>query len=251
MSDPRRVRTRNRLYLIGVLPALLMLLVSGRIALLLLEESSGLSAFAAEDYDGARGDFAANRVLNPFEPWLASFDEGAARHRAADLEGAIDAYEAALDEDVPAEWVCPVRNNLALAHEELGDAALEQEGRVAAEPEWLTGREVLQGCLALSEHEQPAPGDSESDGAVSAAESAVVIDERLVDKLQGREETVAPEAADPPPADETVAERERRLSERNRRAMERRRGEEQRQEAREDSRPDPGSAPQQEPKPAW
>ena len=48
------------LYLVGVLPALLMLLVSGRITLLLLEESSALSAYGAEEYDAARSDFAAS-----------------------------------------------------------------------------------------------------------------------------------------------------------------------------------------------
>ncbi len=117
MSHPSRTRTRNRLYLIGVLPALLMLLVSGRIALLLLDESSGLSAFGAEEYGDARDDFAANQVLNPFERWIAHFDEGTALYRDGDLAAAVTAYEDALDEDVPAEWRCPVLNNLALAHE--------------------------------------------------------------------------------------------------------------------------------------
>lgn len=232
MSHPSRTRTRNRLYLVGLLPALLMLLVSGRITLLLLEESSGLSAYGAEEYDAARSDFAANQVLNPFEPWVAHFDEGTARHRGDDLDGAVSAYEGALDEGIPPEWECRVRNNLALAHEGIGDAALDEEGRVAAEEEWQTARAVLPTCLA----DDPDPESGS-------------IDDRLAAKLEGRDPASAPPAADPPPPAASLEERERQLRERDRRALEQRRLQEQRREAREDSREDPGSeAP---PVPTW
>lgn len=265
MSRPDRTRTRarTRLYLVGVLPALLMLLVSGRITLLLLEESSGLSAYGAEQNDAARADFAANQVLNPFEPWIAHFDEGTARHRGGDLDGAVTAYEAALDEDVPAEWECAVRNNLALAYEGLGDTALEEQGRVTAEEQWLIARDVLSGCLDNDESSDErkagdAPGDGDpadadadggSDRAVRARESSVVIDARLAAKLEGRDPVGAPPASDPPPPAESLEERERRLRERDRRALEQHRLQEQRRAARQDSQDDPASeAP---PVPPW
>ena len=280
MSHPSRTRTRNRLYLIGVLPALLMLLVSGRIALLLLDESSGLSAFGAEEYGDARDDFAANQVLNPFERWIAHFDEGTARYRAGDLGGAVSAYEDALDEEVPAEWRCRVRNNLALAHEGLGDAALDKHGRVAAEGEWLVAREVLAGCLAdgkadhldeadtdgdgtvtaeeyaaVVDDEMPSAEEADTDGdgtvsaeeyaaavvvggTASAEETAVVIDARLAAKLEDRDPATPPTPTDPPPATDSVAERERRLAERDRQALEQRRQQEERREEREDERSD-------------
>ena len=332
MTHPTRRRARNRLYLIGVLPALLMLLVSGRIGLLLVEESHGLASYEDGEYGAARGSFADNQVLNPFERWLAHFDEGTARHRAGDLDGAVSAYEDALDEDVPSAWVCPVRNNLALAHEQIGDALLESTGRLAAEEEWLAGREALAECLekepltkaeqeadtdqdgVVSEEEAAAAAetavdtdqdgivspeetqaadtdrdgvvspeeaaaakqaaedeaadtdgdgevseqeaaaaaqeraDADRDGTVSPPESARVIDDRLADKLAGRNppKTQDPEAAADP--DETTAERERRLEERNRRALAERRRQEQREESRQDSRPLPGDPP---PKPEW
>jgi hypothetical protein len=227
-----RTRTRNRLYLVGVLPALLMLLVSGRIALLLQEESSGLSSFSAEQYDAARDGFAANQVLNPFEPWLAHFDEGTARHRGGDLGAAVTAYVDALDEDVPADWVCAVRNNLALAHEGIGDAAAETEGLVAAEEGWTTGRAVLGTCLGK---------DADPD--------STAIDDRLAAKLEGRDPSAAPSPTDPPPPADTLEERQRQLEERDRRALEQRRLQQQRREAREDSEPEPGT--EQSPQPAW
>lgn len=281
MSHPSRTRTRNRLYLIGVLPALLMLLVSGRVALLLLDESSGLSAFGAEEYGDARDDFAANQVLNPFERWVAHFDEGTALYRAGDLAGAVTAYEDALAEDVPAEWLCPVRNNLALAHEGLGDAALQAHGRVAAEGEWLVAREVLADCVAdgraddlddldeadadgdgtvspeeyaaAADDGMPSADDADADGdgtvsaeeyaaavasgrTLSAAATAVVIDTRLATKLEDRDPTTPPTPTDPPPATDSVAERERQLAERDRRALEQRRQQEERREEREDER---------------
>jgi hypothetical protein len=229
MSHPSRTRTRNRLYLVGLLPALLMLLVSGRVTLLLFEESSGLSAYGAEDYAAARSDFVANQVLNPFEPWIAHFDEGTARHRGGDLGGAVTAYEGALDEGVPAEWECRVRNNLALAHEGIGDAALDEQGRVAAEEEWQAARTVLRSCLEAE------------DNALGTQRASVAIDSRLAAKLEGRDPASAPPAADPPPPAESLEERERKLRERDRRALEQRRLQEQRREAREDSQEDPGS----------
>ncbi|WP_193614590.1 hypothetical protein [Nocardioides lijunqiniae] len=342
MSNPRRTRTRNRLYLVGVLPALLMLLVSGRIGLLLVEESQGLSAFETGDFDDARGDFALNQVLNPFEQWIAHFDEGASRHRAGDLDGAVSSYERSLDEDVPEEWECRVRNNLALAHEELGDALVEERGKLAAEDEWLIARQVLEGCVEveaakeaareaeeLDDPRDPADADTDQDGEISAEEAAaqadtdqdgevspqeaeaaaeadtdedgvvsadearaaaeaaadadadgdgevtpeeraaadaaladadrdgsvspeessVVIDDRLADKLADRDPPDAEDAADPPPADETVAERQQRLAERNRRALEQRRLEEQRRESRRDTRSNSISEPA--PVPEW
>ncbi|WP_134739916.1 hypothetical protein [Nocardioides sp. 503] len=340
MSNPNRRRARNRLYLVGVLPALLMLLVSGRIGLLLVEEAQGLSAFDSEQYDGARGDFAANQLLNPFEQWIAHFDEGASLHRDEELDEAVDAYERALDEDVPPEWECRVRNNLALAHEQLGDALVEERGKLAAEDEWLIAREVLEGCVEveaakeaareaeeLDDPRDPADADTDQDGEISAEEAAaqadtdqdgevspqeaeaaaeadtdedgvvsadearaaaeaaadadgdgevsaeeraaadaavadadrdgsvspeessVVIDDRLADKLADRDPPDAEDAADPPPADETVAERQQRLAERNRRALEKRRLEEQRRESRRDSRSNSQAEPV--PLPEW
>lgn len=258
MTSPARRRARNRLYLVGVLPALLLILVSGRIALVLQAESSGQDSYARGAFGQARDSFATNALLNPFERWIAPFDEGVARHRGGDLGGAVDSYEVAL-EHVPESWECAVRSNLALAHEAIGDAA-SAERRVAAEASWTAGREALADCLTL----QPpsgedsrggsdgSDGEDDSDGADAARQmedraTAEVIDARLAAKLVDARTDPAPEPAPAVPPDETFTEREQRLDERDLRSLEERREQEQVEQELED-RPDPDDPP---PVPTW
>lgn len=153
MTEPRH-RRRRLLYLVGVIPSLLLLLLSARIAVLLHDQSAGLAAYEAGRFTEARGHFADNRVLNPIQRWIAPFDEGDARYRLDDFEGAVSAFTAAL-ELVPDEHECLVRVNLALAYEALGDAAVteaggEVGGDVGGEDPteaWRAGRKVLAPCL--------------------------------------------------------------------------------------------------------
>lgn len=248
MSDVSRRRARNRLYLVGLLPALLLLLVSGRIALVLQTESSGQERYVRGAFEQARDSFAANAVLNPFERWIAPFGEGVARHRAGDLAGAIGSYERAL-EHVPESWECAVRSNLALAHEAVGDAALA-ERRGEAEASWTAGREALSDCLAL---EPPVEEDGSTDDRADVARqqedraTAEVVDARLAAKLVDARTDPVPEPAPPVPPEETFDEREQLLDERDRRSLEERRQQEQDEQERED-RPDPDGPP---PAPAW
>lgn len=248
MTDPSRRRARNRLYVVGLLPALLLLLVSGRIALVLHAESSGQDRYVRGAFEQARDSFAANAVLNPFERWIAPFDEAVARQRAGDLEGAVGPYEEAL-EHVPESWECAVRSNLALAHEAIGDAALA-ERPVDAEASWTAGREALADCLVL---EPPVAEDGSTDEQPDAARqredraTAEVIDARLAAKLVDARTDPAPEPAPPVPPEETFDEREQLLEERDRRSLEERRQQEQDEQERED-RPDPADPP---PVPAW
>ncbi|GEP39336.1 hypothetical protein NPS01_29990 [Nocardioides psychrotolerans] len=252
MTSSTRRRARNRLYLVGVLPALLLLLVSGRIALVLQAESSGQDNYARSAFGPARDSFATNALLNPFERWIAPFDEGVARHRGGDLGGAVDSYEVAL-EHVPESWECAVRSNLALAHEAIGDA-VSAERRVAAEASWTAGREALADCLTLQPPtgEDSGDGEDDSDRADAARQvedraTAEVIDARLAAKLIDARTDPAPEPAPAVPPDETFAEREQRLDERDRRSLEERREQEQVEQELED-RPDPDDPP---PVPTW
>lgn len=241
--DARR-RTRNRLYLVGVLPALLLLLVPARIALVLHAESSGQEAFARGDFTEAEEHFAAAGLLNPFERWVSPFDEGVARQLGADLAGAVDAYEDALDH-VPEAWECAVRTNLALAHESIGDLALEAGGRVAAEQSWTRGREVLEDCLALDRVSDDDPVEVARHRA--GREDAAVIDERLALKLVDARTDPAPVPDPPVPPADTFAEREERLEERELRSLDERRQQQQAEQDREDQ-PAPDAPP---PVPTW
>ena len=259
-TDSRR-RLRNRLYLVGLLPSLLLLALSLRVALLLHHESAGMDAYDRGEPRVAAAEFEANRVLNLIERWVAPFDQGASLHRAGAYAEAVTAYEVALGL-APEEWVCAVRNNLALAHEGIGDAAADDGQREDAETAWLAGREVLEPCLsresgsdAGSDSSDPDRSDdssadssdsSDSSEDSSAADSgsgagaergaavdaarpedrthAVVIDRRLADKLDTGE--LPPDPEEPEEADGDVEERKRRLEDRSRDALERRRRQE-------------------------
>ncbi|WP_067439689.1 hypothetical protein [Nocardioides jensenii] len=126
-TNPARRTWRNRLLLIGLLPLVLAVLFAGKVGLMLSAQAAGDDAFGKDDFAKAAREFAGNGSLNVMEPWIASFNEGAARHQDEDYQGALSSYDAAL-EDVPDDEECTVRINMALAHEALGDAALEAGG---------------------------------------------------------------------------------------------------------------------------
>jgi hypothetical protein len=112
------------LVLAGILPALVAVAFAGKVITMLSHDRDGRDRFADAEYVAAADEFSANDSINWFESWITAFDEGAARHADDDLEGALALYTVAL-EDVPVEEECTVRINAALAHETLGDAALE------------------------------------------------------------------------------------------------------------------------------
>ncbi|WP_193605934.1 hypothetical protein [Nocardioides dongkuii] len=216
MSARDRTRVRNRLYLIGLLPAVLMLAVSGRVGVLLVQQSSGLSGFEDKQYAEARDDFRANQAVAPFERWVAPFNEGAAEHREKDWPGAIASYEDALAH-APQEWECVVRNNLALAHEAVGDAALKRAGRSDAEAAWSLGRTALVDCREEDPQLEDRAGrdvrQQERDRKVAAK-----IDRRLADKLD-EDVNRAAEPKKPKKRDKDQAKRERDLAKRNQQAL--------------------------------
>lgn len=173
----RRRRTRNLLWLVGIVPSLLLLLFAGKVTLMLSAQASGDTSYSSEDFGAAADSFGGNRTLNWFEGWVAPFNEGTARHRLEDYDRAIDRFEEALPQ-APDEEECTVRINLALSHEARGDLAAENDDAEAAVEDWTTGREVL------TEGECPtdAPGGEEQ------TEDAATVDERLRQKLETSEE---------------------------------------------------------------
>lgn len=171
-SNPNR-RRRRILMLAGILPALLVLALTLKVALMLQTNGSGREAFADEDYDGAAVVFADNQRLNWFESWIAAFNEGAGLQADGAWPDAITAYEAAL-EDVPDRDECTVRINLALVHEAVGDALQEDGNTDKAITSWKTGSKVL------------AAGECPTDSGrgEEQTEHAATLDERLRNKVQ-------------------------------------------------------------------
>jgi tetratricopeptide (TPR) repeat protein len=227
------LRTRNelrrRLYVVAILPSLLLLLLSTRIVVLLVQESRGLESYAAGRYAESRDQFAANRILNPVERWVAPFNEGDARYRQEDFAGAVEAFALSL-QLAPLERECDVRINLALSHEAIGDRALQSGTRLEAEDAWGEGRAVLAGCLELVD-DDPAAIQERRDGVVARK-----VDARLLRKLGGDDAKVEANDEVPPP-DEATEEKVRTIEQRSRQAFERR----QRHQQRRDDAERPGS----------
>lgn len=140
--DERRLLLRRRLYLAGLLPLLAAVLLAAKVGLMLVHDHQGRGAYDEGRWDPAGQSFAANRTLNLFEPWLAPFNEGAARYRAGDLGAAADRFEEALPL-APSDRECTVRVNLAIVWEAVGDRAAEDEDLEEAVRTWRVGRDVL------------------------------------------------------------------------------------------------------------
>src|SRR3546814_7259806 len=109
------------------------------------------------------------RFRSLFEPWLAPFNHGTTLFQDTDYEGAIKEFEAAL-EKAPQDKRCTVRNNIALAHEIIGDGLVEDDPEDAIES-WQAGRDML------------AEGDCPDDNKDSKT-----IDERLKKKIEQQKE---------------------------------------------------------------
>lgn len=211
MNTPRR-STRRTLYLVGALPAVLMLLVSARLVLLLVHQDHGLDAYRSGDFAAARDEFDANQLLNPVERWVAPFGEGDARYRQGDYDGAVASFTVAVS-SAPGSKECVVRVNLALAHEKLGDAAAAQGDRRDAEADWTRGLEALADC--------PRRADDPTRGR------AAEVQARLLEKLAGAPEPPPASPPDPPPPDADVEARKAALEDQNEQAREKRREREQ------------------------
>lgn len=174
MKPPNPHQRRRRILLLaGILPALLVLAWSLKVGVTLHNNSAGRDAFDRDDYDGAIAEFTDNQRLNWFEPWITSFNEGAALHADGAWPDAITAYELAL-EDVPRRDECTVRINLALVHEAVGDALHEDGETDEALIAWKTGIDVL------------AAGECPSDAGrgEEQTDDAATLDERLRNKVE-------------------------------------------------------------------
>lgn len=185
-----RTRTRNRLYAWGLVPSLLLLVFATKILLMLSAQSAGESAYGSERYGDARAEFAGNQRWNLFESWRAPFNEGDARFRLEDHEGAVEQFETALG-DAPEGETCMIRVNLALSHEAIGDSVMDDGDRLAAIDAWRAGREVL------------AEGGCDT-------HDVRTTDQRLAAKLDGQESEEQPEQDDPTEKQEADPELEKK-----------------------------------------
>lgn len=125
-----RTPARNRLLVLGAVPAIGALAVAVLLVLLVRANDAGRAAYDAEDYADAHDTFAGLRDLGLVEPWVRPFNAGAAAFREEEYVDAVGLFEDALDA-APSEQACTVRINLALSHEAAG--ALDRRRRQTTE----------------------------------------------------------------------------------------------------------------------
>lgn len=242
MSGRRRLR--RALWRAGIVPGVLVLVVLGKVLVMMSHDEEGRAAFTDTRFVQAAEEFAENRTWNWFEPWVAPFDEGAARHANEQYDVAVDHYATAL-ETVPAIEECTVRINLALAHEALGDRAANTSppNRNEATAQWRAG------IQALAEGDCPR----ESGRGPEQTEDAAEVDQRLRQKLQQQrqqQQDDQQQPSQPPPDQQTPQEEE--LEQRNEEGREDR----QDQQGQQDPPNDPGGGggngdPDGTPLPSW
>lgn len=243
-----RRRLRRALWRAGIVPGVLALVVLGKVLVMMSHDEEGRAAFADTRFDRAAEEFAENRSWNWFEPWVAPFDEGAARHANEQYDVALDHYQTAL-ETVPESEECTVRINLALVHETLGDraATTSPPNRNEATAQWRAG------IQALAEGDCPRASGRGPEQTEDAAE----VDRRLRQKLQQQRQQQQDDQQQPPqPPPDQQTPQEEELEERNEEGREDRRDQQEDQQGQQDPPNEPGGgggneAPDGTPLPGW
>ena len=174
---------RRRLLLWSALPALLALAVALKLLGAAWSGGQAADAFARNDVPAAESAAAALGVANFLERHKAPFAAGDALVLRGDYAGARTAFEAALADAPPADE-CPVRVNLVLSIERLGDAAAGGDGAdgVALYGEALAvANDAPAGCFE--------EGGADRDGAGERLQAA---EQRVADKIERLRDPAAP-----------------------------------------------------------
>lgn len=211
-----RAPTRRTLYLAGLLPLLAVLAFSVKVFVMLHHDGAGGDAWDRRDGAAAMEQYAANRSVNVFEPWIAPFDEGDAAFLLADYPRARDLFITALT-SVPHEQECTVRINLALAYEAIGDAAARSGVPDDATAAWQNG------ITALTDGDCPAHAGLGRWQSRDAATVKKRLEDKQHDSSQSRQGGARPDPRQPPPPSAQEQNRLDRLNERNHRGDQQRR----------------------------
>ncbi|MET4095196.1 hypothetical protein [Arthrobacter sp. UYCu712] len=206
---------RRRLLLWSALPALLALAVAVKLLGAAWSGGQAADAFARNDVPAAESAAAALGVANFFERHKAPFATGDALVLRGDYAGARAAFEAALADAPPADEY-PVRVNLVLSIERLGDAAAG--GGDGADGDALSGEALAvandapAGCF---EPDGAGPDGAGAGGAEpgGAGERLQAAEQRLTDKLERLRDPAAPgtdSGADSTPETEPPAQEQQK-----------------------------------------
>lgn len=135
-------RRRRRLMLIGIPVAILVLLLAAKLLSMTVIANRTVSSYAEGDYETSLNSAQQQKILNAVEQWKAPFNTGTVYlqlglnpEARAELEAALPLANG-VDE-------CPIRSNLAIAIERVGDTAATDGDAVAAAAAYEQALEVL------------------------------------------------------------------------------------------------------------
>lgn len=142
-----RIARRNKLFTLGVVPVLVVLLLVLDVGLQLKANHDGRAAYDDKAYADAEQAFLDAAGVDLPEGWVKPFNAGAAAYQDAQYADAVAHFESALA-DAPDDRECTVRVNLALTHEALGDEERRQGNRRKSLEKFGEARTVLEvgGC---------------------------------------------------------------------------------------------------------
>lgn len=152
-AGPSRLRLRRRLVVISLPFAVLAVLAAVKMISVVIAGGWAASDFTEHDIEGMRADISILRFADVIDPARTDFAEG----DLLVLEGRLADAEAQFAETLsrfPHESSCPVRANLLLVRETLGDLAATRGDRGAARTYYDSALAVLHeappGCFAGS-----------------------------------------------------------------------------------------------------
>ncbi|MEW2009461.1 hypothetical protein AB0300_08340 [Microbacterium sp. NPDC078814] len=214
LRSNRRRRLIRRWVAIGTIPlTLAALLFVGKLLSMYAFAHQAITAYVVDDFAGSESSARGQDVLNWFEPFKAPYNIGTALAGADELPASRAELERALDLATGLE-VCPVRINLALVVERMGDAARAEgdgAGATALYGEALTITvETPEECH--SEEAQQQSPDPERD----MTDTLDSTEDRLKQKQQEQEQQQQPqepqdEQEEPQPSEDKLQDLQDKL----------------------------------------
>lgn len=167
------------------LPAVIVLAFSAKVIGMYASAHQSISAYWKGDYPAAIDAARGQEFLNWFEPYKAPFNAGTAFAASGAFDQARDRFAEALGLARGLE-VCPVRFNLALAIERLGDDALAAHDHRGALAHYAESLAITQGTPA--ECDSDAASAHSSDPSRSLGEALDAAERRVGEKLGAAQE---------------------------------------------------------------
>lgn len=173
-TDPVRERTRRRLRVAGVSALVVLVLVSGHLAVLGMSLALGDRAWRDGRHEAAERWFTVADRIDVVERWKAPYDRGVAAFSQERWLDAAELFERAR-QHAPEEALCRVVLNESLSWEVLGDQLAESGDQAGARARWTRAEEVLaeaQGCSTDGGQGDGGDDDADDSGSGDASDDA-------------------------------------------------------------------------------